>query len=198
MNFSTVTDFEIAIAEFFGAPYAVATDCCTHALELCLRYKKIRSSSCPTHTYISVPFTFDKLGIDWDWEDRPWINYYTLGGTNIVDAAAFWQRDGYVAGHFMCLSFQYNKHLALGRGGMILCDDRDDQFALRAMSYDGRVRGMPWAEQAISTMGYHYYMTPETADLGLKLLPSALLRTPTEFTWRRYPYLPDMPVFNQS
>ena len=25
------------LAAFTGAPYAVATDCCTHALELCLR-----------------------------------------------------------------------------------------------------------------------------------------------------------------
>ena len=29
--------FEKKIADFFGAPYAIATDCCTHALELSIR-----------------------------------------------------------------------------------------------------------------------------------------------------------------
>ena len=37
MNFETVQEFEKQIAKFYGAPYAVATDCCTHAVELCLR-----------------------------------------------------------------------------------------------------------------------------------------------------------------
>ena len=26
----------------------------------------------------------------------------------------------------------------------------------------------PWAEQNIDTVGYHYYMTPETAMLGIQ------------------------------
>ena len=40
MSFKVITDFEKQIALFFGAPYAVAVDCCTHAIELCLRYKR--------------------------------------------------------------------------------------------------------------------------------------------------------------
>ena len=37
MSFEAVEQFENQVADFFGAPYAVATDCCTHAVELCLR-----------------------------------------------------------------------------------------------------------------------------------------------------------------
>ena len=54
-----VTEFEKKIAEFFGAPYAVATDCCTNALELCLRLEKqkqgkeVRSIKVQHNTYIS-------------------------------------------------------------------------------------------------------------------------------------------------
>ena len=34
--FDIVTKFENQIAEFYGAPYAVATDSCTHGIEICL------------------------------------------------------------------------------------------------------------------------------------------------------------------
>jgi dTDP-4-amino-4,6-dideoxygalactose transaminase len=38
MNFNTVTEFENQVAEFFGAPYAIAVDACTHGVELAVRY----------------------------------------------------------------------------------------------------------------------------------------------------------------
>ena len=34
--FDKILEFETALAEYTGAPYAVMTDCCTHAIELCL------------------------------------------------------------------------------------------------------------------------------------------------------------------
>ena len=38
----SVKEFEVLIANYYGAKYAVAVDCCTHAIELCLRvYKPI-------------------------------------------------------------------------------------------------------------------------------------------------------------
>lgn len=38
MSFETVKKFENEIAKFYGSPYAIATDSCTHGVELCLRY----------------------------------------------------------------------------------------------------------------------------------------------------------------
>lgn len=195
MDFTTVTDFEQAIAEYFGAPVAVATDSCTHALELCLRYQNVRVTECPTHTYISVPFTLMKLQINWQWWDQPWSRWYALTHTNIVDAAALFERDSYLPGHWMCISFQANKPLNLGRGGMILLDDHQAAWDLRAMAHDGRQRGIPWADQDITTMGYHYHMTPETAAAGLERLPDVIEQQFETWNWRRYPYLPDRSVF---
>ena len=40
MDFNTITEFEEEVAKFFGAPYAVAVDCCTHGVELSLRLTK--------------------------------------------------------------------------------------------------------------------------------------------------------------
>jgi len=42
MNFNIVTEFENQIAQFFGAPYAVAVDACTHGVELMLEIHQRR------------------------------------------------------------------------------------------------------------------------------------------------------------
>jgi hypothetical protein len=63
------------------------------------------------------------------------------------------------------------------------------------MSYDGRIPDIPWTEQNISTMGYHYYMTPETAMLGIDKLPIAIQRKPKEWDVSEWPDLREMDVF---
>ena len=42
MSFVSIDEFEDKIAHFFGSPYAVAVDSCTHAIELCLRYNNVK------------------------------------------------------------------------------------------------------------------------------------------------------------
>lgn len=193
--FNYIDQFEKEVAKFYNAPRAVAVDCCTHAIELCLRYKNVMATTCPTRTYISVPFTFEKLKLKWSFEDYAWSDYYFLGNTNIVDAAVYWKENGYIKDTLMCLSFQFKKHLNLGRGGIILCSE-EDYSPLKKLTYDGRLPDIPWAEQDISSIGYHYYMTPETAELGLQKLPNAINTSAKQWTQNDYPFLPDMKVFN--
>jgi dTDP-4-amino-4,6-dideoxygalactose transaminase len=195
MNFETVQEFEKQIAKFYGAPYAVATDCCTHAIELCLRIEPVSAMTCPTNTYPSIPMTLEKLGIRWYWGEEKWQEYYYLGNTRIIDAAVYWKENSYLSGTLMCLSFQFQKHLSLGRGGAILCDKEYTYNALKAMSYDGRSPNIPWKEQNIKHIGYHYYMTPEIAQQGIDKLPSAIETTPKIWTSTDYPDLRNMTVF---
>ncbi len=197
MSFNKVTEFENTIAEFYGAPYAVSVDCCTHAIELCLRLQKVKKTSCPTQSYVSVPMTLEKLQIEWDWSNARWQEYYYLEGTNIIDAAVLWKEKCYIPDTLMCVSFQFHKHLSLGKGGMILLDNQQQQEELIRMSYDGRNREVPWVEQAIKTIGYHYYMTPETAMLGLEKFESAKARPAKKIGYQDYPDLSLLPVFNQ-
>ena len=195
MSFKVIKKFEEEIASFFGSPYAVAVDCCTHSIELCLRYNKVKKFTIPKRTYLSIAFLGKKLDIDWDWKDEEWIDYYYLGGTNIIDAAVLWKSNSYIPNTFMCLSFQFQKHLSLGRGGMILTDDKNARNALKKMSYDGRDPKIPWREQNISSIGYHYYMTPETAKLGLKKLPEAIKTKPKQWVMEDWPDLKEMDIF---
>ena len=197
MDFNVVEEFEKEIAKFYGAPYAVAVDCCTHAIELCLRYQQPKRVTFPTRTYISIPFLGEKLNLEWDWNESEWLNHYTIGNTNIVDAAVYWEEHGYVPNTFMCLSFQFQKHLNLGRGGMILTDNKEAAQELKRMSYDGREPHVPWRKQNISSMGYHYYMTPETAQKGLDKLSEAKERPPRQWAWSDWPDLRNMEVFKK-
>ena len=192
--FETVRNFEAQIADYYDAPYAVATDSCTHAIELCLRYLKPQVYiKIPAQTYISVPFTLTKVGLNWTFVDKEWSEYYFLEGTRIIDGAVNFKRDSYLPGQYMCLSFQFKKMLNLGRGGAILCPTKEDYDILKCMSYDGRTDDQPWAEQNIKHIGYHYYMTPETAQLGIEKLKT--IKQGRLWTSQDYPYLPDMEVF---
>jgi dTDP-4-amino-4,6-dideoxygalactose transaminase len=195
MSFELIKEFEKKIAEFYGSPYAVATDCCTHAIELCLRYKKVEKFTVPPNTYPSVPNLAKKIGIEFEWKEEDWSDFYFLGETNIVDAAVLWKENSYIPNSLMCLSFQFQKHLSLGRGGMILADDKEARDELKKMSYDGRVPDVPWRDQNISSMGYHYYMTPETATLGLEKLPKAIETEPREWVVEDWPDLREMELY---
>ena len=198
MSFDTVKQLENRVAEFFGSPYAVAVDCCTHGVELCLRHQKVGAITVPRRTYISIPFLTAKLDLSLEWRDEEWQDYYKVnhGSRSIYDAAVLWKKDSYIPGSFMCLSFQFQKHLSLGRGGMILCDNKEDAIKLKKMTYDGRLPDIPWRDQDIDTVGYHYYMTPETAQIGLDKLDKAIETTPRQWKVTDWPDVSAMKVFN--
>lgn len=197
MNFNVVTEFETQIAEYFGAPYGIAVDSCTHGVELCLRYTQTDHITVPKNTYLSIPFLAHKLCIDLIWKNIDWQDYYYLTD-KVIDSAVLWKPGSYIPGTFMNLSFQYQKHLSLGRGGMILTDNRDAAHQLKKMSYDGRLPNIPWREQDIETYGYHYYMTPETAQLGLNKLPAAINTEPRQWVVNDWPDLTQMKIFNKK
>jgi len=199
MSFEIIKQFENEIAKFFGSPYAIALDSCTHGIELCLRHTKETKINVPKRTYLSVPFLAEKMGLEREWRDEEWEDYYTVnyGDKRIIDAAVLWKKNSYIPNTFMCISFQYQKHLSLGRGGVILLDNEIDYLSLKKMSYDGRLPNVPWRDQDIDTVGFHYYMTPETAQLGLDKLQTAIDTPPRKWVVTDWPDLTEMQIFKK-
>jgi len=78
---------------------------------------------------------------------------------------------------------------------MILTDNKQAAEDLKKMSYDGRLPDVPWRDQDISSFGYHYYMTPETAQIGLDKLEDAINTKPREWVINDWPDLTKMKVF---
>jgi dTDP-4-amino-4,6-dideoxygalactose transaminase len=196
MNFESVQMFELELCKFFGSPYAVAVDSCTHGLELCLRHTKAKQITVPKRTYLSVPFLAEKLGISRIWKEENWVDYYHITD-RVIDAAVLWKKNSYIPNTMMCISFQYQKHLSLGRGGVILLDNQEDAIQLKKMSYDGRIPDIPWRNQNINTIGYHYYMTPETAQSGIEKLQKAIDTKPRDWVVTDWPDLTEMDVFKK-
>jgi dTDP-4-amino-4,6-dideoxygalactose transaminase len=197
MGFDSIFEFENKLAEFYGSPYAVAVDCCTHGVELCLRYTGAKKINVPKQTYLSIPMLSNKLNIDLVWKDEKWVDYYYLTDS-VIDAAVLWKKDSYIPNTFMSISFQFRKHMNLGRGGVILLDNKKAAIDLKKMSYDGRLPDIPWKDQDIDMIGYHYYMTPETASLGLSKMEKAISTIPTQWTINDWPDITKMSIFRND
>jgi dTDP-4-amino-4,6-dideoxygalactose transaminase len=176
MTYQALFEFEEALAEYTGAPYVVVTDGCTHAIELCLRYDKVRSCQLTPFTYISVPMTLHIVGVEFDYLDEKeqiWIGEYQLKGTRIWDSARRLERGMYKPGQMQCLSFGNGKPLQIGKVGCILLDDHRAYEKISMMRSDGRnLRISPWFSQQNINVGYHYFPTLESCKIGRKLLES--------------------------
>jgi dTDP-4-amino-4,6-dideoxygalactose transaminase len=185
--FDKILAFETALAQFTGAPRAIMTDCCTHAIELCLRYDQIQTCKFTPYTYVSVPMTMHKLGIKYQYLDHAWqrwVGEYQFLDTRIWDSARRLEKDMYRPGQMQCVSFGHDKPLSIGRGGAILLDDEPAYYALLRMRYDGRdLTIKPWIEQKEFRVGYHYRPTIEEAESGLELLKQYTSQPPREIVY---------------
>ena len=102
-----VKSFENEISKFYGSKYAVATDSCTHAIELCLIYERIKKITVPTRTYISIPFLAKKLNIQLEWSTKKWSQYYYIEDTKIIDAAVLWKEKAMSQAHICVSAFNF-------------------------------------------------------------------------------------------
>lgn len=173
MNYQSLFAFEQDLAEFTGAPYAVATDGATHAIELAMRYDGVRECKFTCYTYLSVPQVMHHLGIDYRMQPLAWTGEYQFLDTRIWDSARRLERQMYRPGQIQCLSFGPGKPLHLGRVGALLTDDAEFyQWASRARS-DGRdLKIHPWQQQQSFPTGWHYCPSLEHCAQGSVALRS--------------------------
>lgn len=173
MSFQPLFEFESALTRYTGAPYVVVTDCCTHAIELCMRYDLITECEFTAYTYLSVPQLMVRLGISYTLTSEPWQGEYHFKGTRIWDSARRLEPNMYRPGSMQCLSFGHTKPMNLGRCGAILMDDVEAYDVIGQMRADGRILSLePWQDQVRFRKGYHYCPTLEICQRGLLTLPT--------------------------
>lgn len=167
--------FEEKVAEYTGAPYAVALDNMSNALFLCLYYEKVQGLeiTIPSRTYMSVPCEIIHAGAKVKFEPVEGTKIkgaYQLKPTKIWDCALRFTSKMYVPNTHMCLSFTGPyKHLKLSKGGMILTDDEKAYKWFKRARFSGR-NECSYHEDTFDMIGWNFYMMPEIAARGLLMM----------------------------
>jgi dTDP-4-amino-4,6-dideoxygalactose transaminase len=168
-------EFEKALCDYTGAPYAVAVDNMSNALFLALKYEDVTDQyiTIPSRTYPSVPCEIIHAGGKVAFEP---VNGTTLKGayqlkpTRVWDSALRFTADMYIPKTFMCVSFTGPyKNLKLSKGGAILTDDYHAMLWFKRARYSGR-RECSYHEDHFDMLGWNFYMMPEIATRGLLLM----------------------------
>tara|TARA_Y100000310_G_scaffold344041_1_gene454751 strand:+ start:32353 stop:32952 length:600 start_codon:yes stop_codon:yes gene_type:complete len=194
--FEVVNMFEETVADYTGAPYAVAVTSCTDALFLCCKYFEVDEVTIPPRTYLSVPQSIIHAGGKVKWKDYEWEGVYQLEPYPIWDSAKRFTSGMYQENSFMCLSFHIKKHLTLGKGGMILTDNKDAVEWFKQARYEGR-HAVPYKEDDITMLGWNMYMTPQQAAHGLALMQNYPNDVPDLIEEGGYRDLREFTVFNK-
>jgi len=190
-----VEQFESNLSFFTGAPYVVATDCCTHAIELCFRLLEIKETRFTAFTYISVPMTMELLGIDYELSGTTWRDEYSFLGTPVWDSARCLKPNMYRPKQYQCLSFGHGKPLDNVRGGAILLDNEEHYRQLKMMSYDGRdLSYQNWIDQKVYKQGFHYMMRYEECENATLLLDNYISAGDFEHQYKPYPDVRDIEI----
>jgi dTDP-4-amino-4,6-dideoxygalactose transaminase len=164
-----VRDFEVAVADYAGASYGVAVDTGFAALFLCCKFRRVEHVILPARTHISVPSAIIHAGGTVEFEDREWKGQYALTPYRIIDSACRFQKGMHHPETDRCVSFHSRKHLAIGRGGMILTNDPGLAAYARQARYFGRRETMLECDEP-AMVGWNLYMEPDRAARGLLLL----------------------------
>jgi len=167
--YKIVQMFEEEIAEYAGSPYAISVDSCTNAIFLCCKYMNVTEITIPKKTYLSVPQSIIHAGGKVKFQDIEWEGIYKLEPYPIYDSAKRFTSNMYIPNTFMCLSFHIKKHLKIGKGGMILTDNKDAVEWFKKVRYEGRSE-KKYIDDDIQMFGWNMYMTPVEAAQGLMLM----------------------------
>ena len=217
-NFDLVDLFEKRLAEYTGFRFACAVDCCTNALLLSLvAQQRIVTDAgfeppklaltVPKRAYLSVPMMLCNNGFNFRFVDNHWSEFYELGKTRIFDSAVCFYNG--MAERFkcqpskftgcdptmVCVSFQQKKRLSLCRGGAILFNYSGYRDILKRLRHDGRNSRICDIDQVEHyphsiMMGYHCYMEPEKAAIGITKLNQ--LDVTTRYEKKNYLGYPDI------
>jgi len=168
-----VSELEERLSDWCGSPYAVAVDSNSMGIFLCLQYLNFDGRwnklpvLIPKKTYPSVPNSVIQAKMKVQFIDDNWKGEYELMPLNVWDAALRLKKNMYHGG-FQVLSLHIKKHLPVGRGGVILLQDKEAYEWLKRARFDGR-NPVPLLEDNITQLGWNCYLEPSQAARAIQL-----------------------------
>ena len=155
--------FEREVSKFAGCKYGIAVDNCTDGLFLALKYVDYNGTiTIPCRNYCSPPMSIIQAGCKIKFEDIEWSGVYQLKPTNVYDGATRWTEGMFEAEDgYQVVSFQIKKRIPIGKGGMILTNDKKAYEWFKMMRYEGTNTDVPYVKDILQGIGYNMYMLPE-------------------------------------
>jgi dTDP-4-amino-4,6-dideoxygalactose transaminase len=173
--YKVTEEFEKALCDYTGAPYAVAVDNMSNALFLALMHEGVKGMeiTIPARTYPSVPCEIIHAGAKVNFREvkgKTIKGAYRLFPTIVIDSALRFTADMYEPETHMCVSFTGPyKHLKLSKGGAILTDNFEAYNWFKRARFSGR-RECSYHDDYFDMLGWNFYMMPEIATRGLLLI----------------------------
>ena len=176
--YDSVKLFENTIAEYAGSKYAIAVDSGTNAIFLCCKYLKVQEVTIPSQSFCSIAAATLHAGGDLKFRDYEWSGRFQLEPYPIWDSAGRFHRGMYIDDSHYCLSFHANKHLKIGKGGMILTNDKNAAKWFNLARYYGMQDAYSDEPGKIVMAGWNMIMTPDMASRGYRRSASQLAASP--------------------
>lgn len=214
--FQVTRDFEAALCEYTGAPYAVAVNSCTMAILLACAWMRNYLGSgftkrimLPRLTYIGVPYAVREAlpHAEIAFEDLNWQGEYQIRPLPVWDSARRFTKDMWTnrakdyrqpGGNrivMQTVSFHISKICGHSQGGAILHNDTEADAWLRRARFDGRTEGVAIAEGVRHEgRAWHCYLSVDVAAALLWKL-STLPRHNVDLPRSDYPDLSEFPAF---
>jgi len=205
-----VSELEERLAEWCGSPYAVAVDSNSMGIFLCLQYLITAQTprrfngytvvKIPKYTYPSIPCSVKHTSLNLEFTEDSWNGEYELRPLNIWDAALRLKKNMYHGG-FQVLSLHIKKHLPVGRGGVILCEDKSAYEWLKRARFDGR-NPVPLLEDNLTQLGWNCYLEPSQAARAIQLFEVYRQKYPSgaddlKVEEQGYPDLSKFPIYQK-
>ena len=131
-------------------------------------------------------------------KDIKWSGLYKLTPTRLWDSAVRFTKDMYVGGDALqVISLQYKKKLSLGRGGIILTNDKDAYEWLKLNRFHGRRVGTTQFEDDFAYPGWNMYMIPADAARAILLFDELDKVNPDIATESTYPDLSKKSIYRK-
>lgn len=200
-----IKEFERKISVYSGCKYGVAVDCATNGLFLALKYLKYIEEpenynydtiTIPSHTFMSVPATIINAGFKVWFEEIDWSGVYQLKPTRIWDGSVRFTKNMFIGENALhILSFQYKKRLPIGRGGMVLTNDKNAMSWIKQARQFGRHMDIDQWHDIPEIIGWNMYMTPDDAARGILIFDQLSETNPDSGCQNNYQDLSKMQIF---
>lgn len=182
-----VEEFEKELADYVGSKFVVATDSCTSALFLSLKWERLQAENFhESFHYVKIPSMTVPLvanacieaGFEILFNDETdWVgSAYNIESTKVWDSAHQLQRNQFKnmgdSEIKLCFSFYPTKTIGSADGGAIATDDKNFYWWAKSASTYGRnmhQKGNSW-DYDISMVGYKRHYTNLQAAICLEQL----------------------------